>query len=522
MIRKRLIPVVLAALLCFSMFACNKGDSNSSPAADTDSGAANSGTAQSAGTGASAAEPTLGSGETITWMLPSGTIPDDLDRINTALSDYLKSIGYNLNLELQYYTWANYDTQLSTMIASGEKFDLFNYYIGGANQYGVNGGITEITGEMLDAYGQDIKSVLGDVILQKSSYNGTLYMVPVNKDMAVSYGFVYNQTIADQYNLDVSSVKSMSDWTAIFETLHAQDPNVICYLTNLYDADIQMAGMVEYVNGSGSLCAGMPLDAADGKIVNIWKSQSVIDGLNTMRDWYEAGYMNTDTTADLNALVSEGKVFAYPSILKPGKADELTTDTTAWAQVDITSAMVTSSTYPGTWGTSISGTSEYADDALALLNLAYRDSKFLNLIVYGEEDKDYTVNADGRITVTGDSSGYNQSGNIAWEFGNQHLDLLKDTESLDKWTQLDTFNAEALKHIANLSGFWFNAEDFSTETAAITSVYKEYLPLLVSGAVDVDSTLQKMYQELDNSGMQAVLDSMNEQYQTFLSSEKSQ
>lgn len=493
--RNKLISILLAATMAAASFAgCSSG------------GAAESGASGAASAGAASA---AGKAQTISWYAVDSATPADVDRVNKAASAYLQSKGLNVNLDLHILTWTDYDTQISTMIAAHEKFDLLNGIVSSLNNYAQSGGFVELTGDMMSKDAPDIKSALGDDTLALTQMNGKQYVIPVNKDTADYNGYIYNKDIAKKYNLDVSGVKSMKDWTPIFQKLHAADSGVICYLPSTFDIIVNANQM--YVNGSSSLCASIGLDNNSKTISNYFKlseSKAVYDQLHT---WYQAGYLNKDTTADTTALKNAGKVFAYPYALKPGVAAELSTGSTQWGQIEITKAHRSIRNFPGGYATGISASSENPDLALQVLNMAYKDADFLNMLVFGEKDKDYSV-SDKVVTIK-PNAGYNIA-DYSWEWGNNFLLYTTSVEAKDKWDQMKTFNDSA--ETLDQTGFWFDASDYSTVTTAMSNVFKQYNTQLLSGAVDVDSTLKSMNDALTSSGMDSLLDAMNKSYAAFL------
>lgn len=504
--RKALCIALSVLMLTLVVTGCaKKSTTESSSVTETSSAAASA--------ASSVAEEPKGDPVTITWYAVDSATPTDVDRINKAASAYLQSKGINANLDLHILTWTDYNTQISTMIASHEKFDLLNGIVSGLNSYAQSGGFTEITSDMLDKYGADIKSALGDDLLSLTQMNGKQYVIPVNKDTADYNGYIYNKDIAEKYGLDVSGVKTMSDWTAIFEKLHAADPSIICYLPSTFDPIVNANLM--YVNGSSSLCCAIPLDNSVTTVSNYFTLDSTKAVYNQLHDWYNAGYLNTDTTADTTALKNAGKVFVYPYANKPGVADELSTGDTHWGQLDITTAHRSIRNFPGGWATGISATSENPEVALQVLNLMYADPDFENLIVFGEADIDYTL--DGKVITKTADSGYNIS-DYSWEWGNNFLLYTTSVEAADKWDQMKKFNDSA--ETLDMTGFWFDTSEYSTITTAMSDAFKQYNSQLLSGAVDVDATLKQLNDALTAAGIDDLLKAMNESYTAFLAAKK--
>jgi len=493
---KRTLAIILASLMTAACFA----------------GCSQASTSSNAGSTAPTSS-VQGAPKTITWYAVDSKTPAEVDRVNKAASAYLQSKGINATLDLHILDWTNYNTQISTMIASREKFDLLNGIVSTLNSYSQNGGFVELTSDMMTKDAPDIKSVLGNDILSLTQMNGKQYVVAVNKDTADYNGYIYNKDLADKYKLDVSGVKSMSDWTAIFAKLHAADPSVICYLPSTFDPIVNANLM--YINGSSSLCCAIGLTKDSTTVSNYFSLDSTKAIYNQLHDWYNAGYLNKDTTADTTALKNAGKVFVYPYALKPGVAAELSTGSTKWGQVEITSAHRSIRNFPGGWGTAVSATSENPDLALQVLNFTYKDADFINMVIYGQKDTDYTLN--GSVVTIKENPGYNIS-DYAWEWGNNFLLYTTSVEATDKWTQMKTFNDSAETYPQ--TGFWFDTASYSTVTTAMSNAFKQYNTQLLSGAVDVDTTLKSMNDALSASGIDSLLEAMNKSYQEFLSSKK--
>lgn len=55
--------------------------------------------------------------------------------------------------------------------------------------------------------------------------------------------------------------------------------------------------------------------------------------------------------------------------------------------------------FPGGWGNAISATSDNPEAAMQVLNFAYGNKEFIDLLTFGEKDVDYTSDENGVITV---------------------------------------------------------------------------------------------------------------------------
>ena len=77
---------------------------------------------------------------TITWYAV-GNLCDSEERISEAGTKLLNDAGIDVDFEVKWLGWDNYDQTISNMIVSGEEFDIFNRDIATINNYAINGGI---------------------------------------------------------------------------------------------------------------------------------------------------------------------------------------------------------------------------------------------------------------------------------------------------------------------------------------------------------------------------------------------
>jgi putative aldouronate transport system substrate-binding protein len=450
---------------------------------------------------------------TISWYMVVDSAQRGTTRIENAASKYLQSKGINVKLDLQQLTWTDYNTRVTTMISARENFDLLNATVATINSYASSGGFTKLTDSNLKKYAPDAVRTLGTSTINLAKLNGTAYCLPVNKDTADYSGYIYNKDIAKKYGIDVSKIKKMADWAPLFKKLHAKDPSIVCYLSSTFDPIIN--GKIMFINGSSAMCAGLQLNNTCKKAFDYWEDSNVKSTLKTLRSWYLSGYTLKDTTANVTDLKNQGKVFVYPYSLKPGVEGELSTHGTHWGAVKTTGAYRSIRNFPGGWATGLSATSQNKNIALQVLNTAYKDRYFENLLVFGQKGVDYTT--DHTVITVNSKPNYNIS-SYAWEVGNQFLDYTTSLQPKDLWSQMKKFNSSAVTY--DQTGFWFDASNYSSETTAISSVFKQYSTQLLQGTVDVDSTLPQFVSALKSCGMTRVLDGINTQYAKFLKSKK--
>ena len=90
--------------------------------------------------------------------------------------------------------------------------------------------------DLLEKYGQEVTAKLKEDFDENpytaTTINGTIYAVPANKGMALNGNLIWDDDIAQAAGVDMSTVNSIEDLEAVFEQVHAYDPNIVCYAPN--------------------------------------------------------------------------------------------------------------------------------------------------------------------------------------------------------------------------------------------------------------------------------------------------
>ena len=467
---------------------------------------------------AMAEEPT-----TVTWY-GVGASSDHQARINEAASKYLQSQGINANLEIVKLGWGDYLKTYQTMMAAHEEFDLINADGSTLMQYGVNHGVVEITDEMLAEKLPGVTAVANEGLLNALRYKGSLYLVPAMHEWAQYYGWAYyNMDIAEALDLDMASVKTLDDCDAIFEKVHAAYPDVtVVWFDNMELS--MLSDRIDTINHLVTSVLGIDTKVENADIFSFYENEDVIKMLRKVDEWGHKGYINTDPTIAAMSLINDGKLFANIGRFKPGSGPQYTNANARYGEMawDPDAAPVLGlKDAPSGWGTAISSTTSDLDTTLAVLNMAYTDATLINLIVFGEENTDYTLTEDGFAEIIPGGYAAEEYASHTWQFGNEALNLVKkdfaDLGLADIWDVQAAFNLAAVP--VQCAGFFFNSEDVDIEMAAVNNVYEEYGFTLWHGQCDdLDATLNEFVKKLYANGLQALLDEANSQYDEFLAS----
>ena len=131
----------------------------------------------------------------------------------------------------------------------------------------------------------------------------------------------------------------------------------------------------------------------------------------------------------------------------------------------------------------------------------YSDKEIIDLLNYGIEGINYTVNEDGTYgPVTGDTtSSSSYPLNLTWLFGNQYLSGVWTGDEPDLREQSEAVNANAA--MSPLLGFAADATGFDTQISGITSACNEYVAGLTCGVSDPEEILPQFNEKLKAAGI---------------------
>ena len=166
----------------------------------------------------------------------------------------------------------------------------------------------------------------------------------------------------------------------------------------------------------------------------------------------------------------------------------------------------------------ISSTTKVPEASMKFLNLVYSDADVLNMILWGIEGEDYVKVDDHHVRYpdgkTADTVGYTAA-LCSGLMGSESLQY--QAEGLN-WADIE-FKLRENKETKRSPyfGFIFDPQNVKTELSTINNVKNQYLPGLISGALDLDETLPLFIRDLNAAGAQTVIEEKQRQLDQWLS-----
>lgn len=520
---KRILAVLLAAVLTLSLAACS-GNTGTSGTGSDSSAAGESGTE---GTGETdLREPELVTLDIVT--MASGKEDSGVTQVEEAMNEILEE-QFNVNVNLTFLPFGSYADQTTLMLSSGEGVDLIAVYMISYASCATSGQIMPID-DLLEEYGQGIIDELGWDMINCGRVDGELYGLTQGRDLAASEGFAYRLDLAEELGLDMESVKTLEDLEEVLKTVKENTENVwpvaVSAGENIRNWGWDALGD-EMVN-----LGVLPDMAQDTTVVNLYETDQYKDLVTTMYNWMQEGLIQSDavnTTETASTLLEAGTAFGYFTNLKPYYAEE--NNANLQNKIGVVDNMVpalstTDRVTMGLW--SIAGSCEHPEAAMKVLNALYSDPEVANLYMYGVEGTHYVVVEEGTITNGQDrinypdgldatTTTYRKSG--TWLCPNQFIgDIWGLDLPDDYWDATRDFNNESQKSAA--FGFSFDATQTPNEIAACTNVVNKYHKALVCGALDPETTLPQFNQELKDAGIDVIIEEKQAQLDAWLAEQQ--
>ena len=498
--KKRILAAMLTLSMVVSMTACG----NSEAGGSKDS-AKNSGNGD---------EP-----YTVTMVLNGSTQPDE-ERIEQKINEILEP-ELNANLDIVVLPWASASQQLQLMLSGDEKIDVFYTQATNAVQYMNAGQIVDMS-ELIDKYGTNIKQIYGEDIAKINQIDGFVYGVPNQIERGSIPAVFMRKDLVEKYNIDTTQIKEPKDLESVFETVKAGEPDMTM-LYSINDGDTPVTRLFRGDNLSDNNYLGVLMDQTNStKLENFFATDWFKDTTTMLYNWYQKGYISQDAgtnTENWRTVCKAGNLFSLFFAYHPGTPVEFESSTGYEFEIVpfYNEPIINSSSYNGVTF-SIAQNSENPEKTMEVLDYIYGSSEIMNLLNWGEQDKDYVIeDADNGIInfpegITSDNAGYNL--NLGWELPNQFIAYKWTGSDPQLWEKMEEFNGSAKSSKA--VGFLFDSSNYSSEIAALSNIVKQYSGALYSGSGDPDELIPELLEALDDAGINEVIQAKQEQLDAFL------
>ena len=438
---------------------------------------------------------------TLKWYT-IGAEPKDLQLVEDEANKYLEEkIG--VNIDMNFIDYGEYSQKLGVIINSGEAYDLAftcswaGDYLGNARK----GAFLDLT-PYLDNIGSEMKEAIDDRFWSGAEVDGGIYAVPNQKEICTAPMWVFTKEYVDKYNIPYTEIHSLEDLEPWLKLIKENEPDVTpLYITKGFSAPQYFEQLVDPV--------GIEYEDDSLVVKNMFETDKMKSTLETLRKYYQAGYINADSATaqddkSVKRFVTKGDGQPYAEVLW---SKDLKYDVVA---SQITDSYITNASTTGSM-IAVSKNSKNPDKAVEFLNLLNTDEYIRNLLNYGIEGTHYESVNDKQIKLTDKATDYSVG---YYTLGNLFITKVLDNEPETKWDEFKEFN-NAAKESAVL-GFKFDTSKVTNEIAAINNVLEEFKSTIYSGSVDVDEYLDKLNKKLKDQGIDRVIEEMQTQLDAWV------
>lgn len=504
--KKRLLSLLLTAGMLVGLLAgCGGGDS-SSKGADTSGGNAGGSSQGESGAGEEAG----GVEETVDLnmvMISMGLNLEDAGKVQDAINEYIEPL-IHARVNIEWLDMGDYVNQMNLKLTGGDVIDVMPTFGSMTSMWYAQEALMPMD-ELIEQYGQGIVEAVGENYMVAGYINGQLYSIPSVQSFARTHTIMYRKDLAEQYGVDMDSVKSLEDLTAVFEKLHAADPG----LTMLVSNNPTDPMLIDWAwDGLGDEY-GVIMDAANStEVVNLFETEEYKKLVELMHEWYAAGYIQTDastTTENMGALLSTGTSFGVIGYSYPGSVQEQSVICGyELAETELVPSLATTNTISSTVMT-IPSTSAHPEKAMEFINLLYTDPNVVNMLYYGIEGTNYQVVSDGIMDYVDGEDKMTCKYVNPLKIGNQLIAYREKTEMEGVNDAVETFNEEAA--VSKAAGFSYDSASVANQLAALETVAAKYRRGLECGSLDPATELPKFIDELKGAGIDDVIAAKQEQ-----------
>ena len=449
----------------------------------------------------------------LTWAQGTGA---DAPVDNAMVLEKLNEISrekIGVECDIQYFT----STQLTNAVLSGETYDMyftctwFFDYVTNAR----DGIFADIT-EAVKTVTPDLYATMNEDVWNLSAVGGKIYMIPVKKDIGYQCYFTYNKDFYDSIGMT---------WPEQVSTYAEITPYLKAYAENKPgEYPIQLAGnfagidMASLFVGCGSTL-GFNVNDPEAKLHSLYEDEQFIDRLNTVHEWYEAGYINPD---------------AATATTVPSKLDTVKVEA-AWDGYDFSNSygytagmckignvFLAASTVRV--GNALNAALEEDPDRLAAAlkyqELVNTDKEYRDILRYGVPGVHFNYEEDGAVAMRTEQGKNNYS---PWGFaqGSYVISALEGapgvTQDLHQWEKAYASYDKAL--VAPDKGFAFDDESVEAIATEISVIVDKYYKELVTGTLPGTETCAKIMEEMEAAGLRDLQAEMQRQYDEFIAGE---
>lgn len=443
---------------------------------------------------------------TLTIMTLGGFATEPLARISQALSEItLEEIGCRVSLVQSGRN--EYGAALAEKALSNELPDIFAM----PNQEELLQFVNNGKCLLLEAYlRQDAD---WDAVIDAQNWKTVVvgeerYAIPFNNDRLHCFGFLMRADICEELGVDVEKVGDLDSLYELLIQVRDQYPDLYPVVPHY-----EQVGVGAFWDEMGDGLGVLPY--RDGKAVDRIElsvaTPEFYEWCQTMYRWNQEGLIMPNASFNTEsrlALFASGQAFGgFGNISRWTVSDN--SFHLEQTLVTVPLSELRDDCNEARQSFCISASSLYPEESLAFLKLLYTDARVLNLCLYGQEGIDYCLSEEGWVQPL-EAVGVQQYTIAGYCWPNrQNAAVLYRPSSFPQSVAQATVVSPAV-------GFAFDSTPVQSKMEVCATIVERYQPGLLAGELDPDETIPLMLQQLQEAGVEDVLQEKQRQYDQWL------
>ncbi|WP_342562206.1 extracellular solute-binding protein [Paenibacillus sp. FSL R7-0345] len=448
--------------------------------------------------------------------------------------DALTEKDLGIRVRFDYIPWGDEKNQISRAIAAKE----YDLYVGGAwsdfANFATKNAFADLT-PLLEETPDLVEHYKGS--LDRVKIDGKVFGIPqYNKPGGGGEGMLYREDLRQKWGLpEISSLETAEQYLYKAKEEYPSTPmlNDKRFGTNIYS---QLIASKYY-----TVAADYAVAAYDDpyKIISIYDTPEYKEAVAKAKQWYDDGIVDHDVLAAQGNATAEtlelmkvdqkplefNNHFGAVSNNYINQLKEALPDSTyGWYDflMDNNAPAFLPRMSPSTITMiSVGANSQYALQALKLIEKAHTDPTYYNLLAYGVEGENYNLDGEGFINYEGIPTDNIKPAWTGLADGYMALQVKYPGE----WKSIyDELQAEGIKRSEAggtdpYEGFSFDTSSLATELSNLETVKTQYIqPLSVGMTNDIGGDLAKVQKQLKDAGFDAYLAELQKQVDAFKAS----
>ncbi|MCM1236750.1 MAG: ABC transporter substrate-binding protein, partial [Ruminococcus flavefaciens] len=429
----------------------------------------------------------------------AGLVEDEINKITEP--------RYGIHMDLEFITLGNW-TQQSNLLFTGDEADIIAIFNTPLSTFVKNGQLADLTDYYANA-SEEFRAVWGDEQIKGTTIGGRIMAIPNLRNIGAYIGLNIDEEIAAEYEIEAGQTLTMEEIDTFLRAVHEEYPDRYALVPQSGGSLIgewswDGLGDAEYIGV-------LPECGQVTEVQNLFDTEDFRTFCGWTRSWYEDGLIMQDilsNTLPFQTLIGNKQGIAcfdnYGIATVDGIIRTVVVD--KWTQSNAYQAIC--------YG--INQNSKDKDAAWKTMEILYTDPNVCVLLNNGIEGMHYVKNDDGTVSFpegkTAEDCGYGLS-QAYWITPYSAYAYPLDVNGADMFDNLIQFNEGTLKSKA--FGFSFDTTDVIDQYSACSNVMDKYYAALMSGSVDVESTIEQADKEFEAAGLNDIIAAKQEQLDEF-------